>query len=106
MSVLVIALLLLAGASTVLMLIAKTQVTRADHAEQKAASYAQAYRDLDRRAVRLADLVQTYNRIAVQKNEERQELAETDDSDLVHRANGLFSGMQDNKRSQQHTGNE
>jgi Skp family chaperone for outer membrane proteins len=87
----------------VLFFIAKAQVKRADQAERKAASYHEAYTEMERRARSLRKLLQKYKQVEEENHEARQNLAGTADTDLVHRANALF-GVQDNP-SEERAGN-
>jgi cell division protein FtsB len=100
MNFLIIALMTLMALCTVLFLIAKARVKRADQAERKAASYHAAYTELEQRATSLKEAIQKNKQVEVQNNEERQDLAKTADTDLVHRANALFGGVQDDPSEQ------
>jgi hypothetical protein len=104
MTIPLIIMLSLIAACGVLFLIAKAQVRRADKAEHQAASYYEAYQKMSLRAESLEKVIQKNKKMEVQTNAERKELAKTSDTDLVHRANGLFGGVHDDL-SEKRTGN-
>ncbi|MHB9292667.1 hypothetical protein Holit_01769 [Hollandina sp. SP2] len=87
----------------VLFLIAKAQIKRADKAEGKAASFYESYKEMEQRAESLQNILGKYKKLEVQANHERQNLASTADTALLHRANALFGGVQDD--SEKRTGN-
>jgi Tfp pilus assembly protein PilO len=78
----------------VFFLIARHQKKRADRAEAEAVSLREAFRQAEEKAGRLRRAQEKQTKAEVKANEERKELSNTADSDLVRRANGLF-GVRD-----------
>jgi hypothetical protein len=105
MNLLVLLIVILTVACVILFLIAKAQVKRADQAEHKAASYGAAYTEMERRAISLETIINKYKKLEVQANHERQNLADTADTDLVGRANALFRVQNGGGEPEKHTGN-
>jgi predicted negative regulator of RcsB-dependent stress response len=85
--VVILALLL---ACVILFCIAKTQVKRADKAEQESSAYRKALEEVRGRAARMRETLAKEDRIEEEANHEKQALAGTPDRDLVGRANSLF----------------
>jgi Tfp pilus assembly protein PilO len=104
MILVVVSIIILAVLCLILFAVAKEQIKRADQAEHQAASYRSAYTEIERRAVSLENILQKYKQVEVQNHEAQQSLAATADTDLVHRANALFGGVQ-NDSSAKRTGN-
>jgi type II secretory pathway pseudopilin PulG len=95
---LLIVIAILAAACTVLFIVARHQVKRADQARAEAGALHEAFWDAARKAERLQTALGEQAEAEVRANEERKDLAGTTNADLVHRANGLF-GMPDNTGS-------
>jgi hypothetical protein len=83
----ILGLVLLCG---ILVLVCVIQGRRAAKAEKEAASLHGAFWEVQRKAEALQKTLGKQREAEVKADEERQGLAGTANSDLVHRANGLF----------------
>jgi type II secretory pathway pseudopilin PulG len=72
-------------------LAAKAQTKRAKKAEENLINLQKAYTQVREKAERLQKALNKNKKIEEEANAERKELAQTLDSDLVKRANSLFS---------------
>jgi chromosome segregation ATPase len=73
----------------------KAAEARAEQAERDRAGYQRAFEDAETRASRLKQALTKNAAVEKETNNERQALAATPDTELVHRANGLFGGVSD-----------
>ena len=68
----------------------RVEMRRAEKAENAAAAYRRGLEEARLRAGRLQDTLARQQRVEEVSDEARKELARTEDSDLVSRANALF----------------
>ena len=87
---LLLALLVVSLVSAVAILIANLRGKRVKKAEAEIKTLREAFALVKEKAVRLQSALDQTATIGREANAERKELAETLDSDLVHRANDLF----------------
>jgi preprotein translocase subunit YajC len=99
MNPLLVLLIILVIACGVLFAIIRAQVKRADKAQAKAETLHTTLGKVTWKAERLQKALEQKTHVEVTANEERKALSSTADADLVHRANALFSGVQNDQRT-------
>jgi hypothetical protein len=82
----------LLGLCGILVWVCRAQSERAAEAERETASLRDTLMEAQHTAFRLQKALEKQTEAEVTAHAERQELAGTADSDLVHRANNLFGG--------------